>query len=335
MPTRKRQIKELQAKKPQVKQRQTREQQIKERARLKKMVARLGKAELADETWRPKLAAARKSVAGLAGQQVGTKAAKRDFDAVIAKATAQAETAAAKQRRASIAASRKRSAEHKNMASGRIKGHLAVGGLNDLTSDTPRILLQTPFEISLVGADLTEHRIQEGNSFARFNFVFGKNRNSAVRAHFSYVWVNPTDKFVLINAHGYIIFDGFIEVGVPGGFWPGDRAASVSVQGFMGVHDFGSEPLLPSAVTATQTAASLSESDGGFGAVGAIANKDVFRGFDLDTSLYIVKPRGTVGFVLAANFPYRTGEDGGRVVGDFGEGGHRVTSPGVLIQIVS
>jgi hypothetical protein len=326
----KRQIKELQAKKPQIKQ-----PQAKERARLKKVIARLDKAERTDDTWRPKQAATRKSVAGLLGEQAGMKSAKRAFDAVIAKANAQAETLAARQHKAAIAASRKRSAEHKNLASGRIKGHLAVGGLNNLTDNTPRFLLQTPFEISLVGADLTEHRIQEGNSFARFNFVFGKNRNSAVRAHFSYVWVNPTDKFVLINAHGYIIFDGFIEVGVPGGFWPGDRAASVSVQGFMGVHDFGSEPLLPSAFSPTETAASLSESDGGFGAVGAIANKDVFRGFSLDTALYIVKPRGTVGFVLAANFPDRTGEDGGRVVGDFGEGGHRVTSPGVLIQIVS
>jgi len=309
--------------------------QIKERARLKKLVARIDKVEPADETWRPKLTVTRKSVERVLGQQDGMKAAKREFDALTAKATAQAEALAAREHKAAIAISRKRSAQHKNLAIGRIKGHLAVGGLNDLTSDTPRILLQTPFEISLVGADLTEHRIQEGNSFARFNFVFGKNRNSAVRAHFSYVWVNPTDKFVLINAHGYIIFDGFIEVGVPGGFWPGDRAASVSVQGFMTVHDFGSEPLLPSARTATETAAALSESDGGFGAVGAIANTDVFRGFDLDTSLYIVKPRGTVGFVLAANFPYRTGEDGGRVVGDFGEGGHRVTSPGLLIQIVS
>ena len=309
--------------------------QIKERARLKKLVARIDKVAPADQTWRPKLTVTRKSVERVLGQQDGMKAAKREFDALTAKATAQAEALAAKEHKAAIAISRKRSAQHKNLAMGRIKGHLAVGGLNDLTSDTPRILLQTPFEISLVGADLTEHRIQEGHSFARFNFVFGKNRNSAVRAHFSYVWVNPTDKFVLINAHGYIIFDGFIEVGVPGGFWPGDRAASVSVQGFMGVHDFGSAPLLPSAFSSTETAAALSESDGGFGAVGAIANKDVFRGFSLDSSLYIVKPRGTVGFVLAANFPYRTGEDGGRVVGDFGEGGHRVTSPGLLIQIVS
>jgi hypothetical protein len=306
-----------------------------ERARVKKMIARNDKAQPADLTWRPKSTATRKSVTQILGQQDGMKALKREFDALTAKATAQAEAQAVRQHKSAVAASRKRAAAHKALASGRIKGLQSVGDFDNLASDTPRFLLQTPFEISLVGANLTEHRIQSGNSFARFGFVFGSGRNGAVRAHFSYVWQNPTDKFVLINAHGYIIFDGFIEVGVNGGFWPGDRSASVAVQAFMGVHDFGEAPLLPSAFSFTETAAALSESDGGFGAVGAIANKDVFRGFDLDTSLYIVKPRGTIGLVLAANFPFGTGEDGGRVVGDFEQGGHRVTSPACLIQIVS
>ncbi|WP_374308736.1 hypothetical protein [Dongia sp.] len=306
-----------------------------ERARVKKMIARNDKVAPTDMTWRPKSTATRKSVAQILGQQDGMKALKREFDAVTAKATAEAEAQAARQRKAAVAASRKRGALRNAMGRDRIKGFQAVGGLNNLTSDTPRFLLQTPFEISLVGANLTEHRIQTGTSFARFGFVFGSGRNSAARVHFSYVWQNPTDKYVLINAHGYVIFDGYIEVGVNGGFWPGDRAASLSVQGYMSVHDWGQAPFLPSATTLTQTAAALNESDGGFGAVGAIAAKDVFRGFDLDTSLYIVKPGGTIGLVIAANFPYWTGDDGGRVVADFEEGGHRVTSPGVLIQIVS
>lgn len=309
--------------------------QTKERARLKKLVARSDKIQARDDVWRPNVLTGRNSIEKLLAKQEGMAAAKKEFDTLAARSMAKAEGQAAKERKAAAAASRKRGAQHKRMLSDRIKSFQAIGNLESLSSPTPRFLLQTPFEISLVGATLTEHQINQGASFARFGFAFGKNKRGAPRVHFSYVWQNPTDKYVLINAHGYVIFDGYIEVGVNGGFWPGDRAASIAVQGYMNVHDWGEAPLLPSAATAPQTAASLSESDGGFGAVGAIASKDVFRGFDLDTSLYIVKPRGTIGLVIAANFPYGTGEDGGRVVADFEAGGHRVSSPGVLLQILS
>jgi len=309
--------------------------QAKELAHLKKMISRHDKVQPADDIWRPNLAATRGSVEKLLARQAGIKAARKEFDALAGKATAQAEAQAARERKAAATASRKRSARRNAMLADRIKSFQAIGGFDNLASPTPRFLLQTPFEVSLVGATLTEHRIVTGASFARFGFVVGKNRTSSVRVHFSYVWQNPTDKYVVINAHGYVIFDGYIEVGVNGGLFPGDRRARLSVGGNMEVHDWGQEPLLPSAWTVTQTAASLSESDGGFGAVGAIAAKDVFRGFDLDTSFYIVKPGGTIGLVIAANFPYSTGQNGGRVVADFEEGGHRVTSPGVLIQIVS
>lgn len=306
-----------------------------ERARVKKMIARNDKAQPADLTWRPKSTATRKSVAQILGRQDGMKALKREFDALTAKTTAQAEALAVRQHKGAIAASRKRAAAHKALASGRIKGLQSVGDFGDLGSPTPRFLLQTPFEISLVGASLTEHRIQTGSSFARFGFVIGKNRTGSVRAHFSYVWQNPTDKYVLINAHGYLIFDGYIEGGINSAFFPGDRRIRLDVQGYMGIHDWGAEPLLPSAQTFIQTAAWLNEADGGFGAVGVIVVQDVFRGMDLDHALYIVKPHGTIGLVIAANFPYSTGQNGGRVLGDFEDGGHRVSSPGVLIQIVS
>jgi hypothetical protein len=309
--------------------------QTKERARLKKLIARNNKQLPSDEPWRADMRAARKSSEQLILAQEGMKGGKRAFATLLAKSAAQAEAHAARQRQASAAASRKRIPQQKTMLANRLKALQSIGGLGVLGDNTQRFLLQTPFEISLIGASLTEHRIVTGASFARFGFTFGSNRTQTPRMHFSYVWQNPTDKFALINAHGYIIFDGHIEVGVNGGFWPGDRRASIAVQAFMTLSDFGQEPLLPSAQTFTQTAASLSESDGGFGAVGAIAAKDVFRGHDLDHSLYIVKPGGTVGLVIAAIFPFGTGQDGGRVVADFAEGAHRVTSPGVLVQLVS
>lgn len=309
--------------------------QTRERARVKKVIARHDKTRLDTSLWRPDLVATQNSVGTLLAKLDGMKAVKKEFDALTARATAQAEAGAAKQRKAAVAASRKRGPQRNAMSASRIKSFRALELLGDLGSPTPRFLLQTPFEISLVGASLTEHRIQTGSSFACFGFNIGKNRTGSVRAHFSYVWQNPTDKYVLINAHGYLIFDGYIEGGINSALFPGDRRIRLDVQGYMGIHDWGAEPLLPSAQTFTQTAAWLNEADGGFGAVGVIVVQDVFRGMDLDHALYIVKPHGTIGLVIAANFPYSTGQNGGRVLGDFEAGGHRVSSPGVLIQIVS
>src|SRR5689334_13503702 len=107
MKVQKRQIKKLQAKKAQIK-----EQPVRDRARLKKLVARLDKVEPAEDTWRPRATPTRRSVEKLLGQQDDTRAAQRAFDALTAKATAQAEAQAARQHKAAIAASRKRSAEH-------------------------------------------------------------------------------------------------------------------------------------------------------------------------------------------------------------------------------
>lgn len=309
--------------------------QIKERARLKKISARHNKAQPDDAVWRPNVAATQKAAEKLLAQLDGMKGVKKAFDVLMAKANVEAEAQAAKRRKAAATASRKRGPQRNAMAANRIKSFQALELLADVGTPTPRFLLQTPFEISLAGANLAEHRIQTGASFARFGFEIGKNRTGSVRAHFSYVWQNPTDKYVLINAHGYLIFDGYIEGGINSALFPGDRRIRLDVQGYMGIHDWGQEPLLPSAQTFTQTAAWLNEADGGFGAVGVIVVQDVFRGMDLDHGLYIVKPHGTIGLVIAANFPYSTGQNGGRVLGDFEAGGHRVSSPGVLIQIVS
>lgn len=306
-----------------------------ERARLKEAIRRNDDDQLDGQVWRPDLTAVRKPIEALLSQQEGIAAAEREFDAITSEGLAKVDAMAASQREAAVAASRERAARRDAMADNRISSFQAVAGETDLNPDAPRFLLQDPFDISLTGAALSEKSIVTGGSFARFEFGFDRDRDGAVTGYFSYVWQNPTGSYAIINTHGYVIFDGFLKAGTGSGFWPGDRRAKISAEGYMSLHDWGQEPVFPTVTSASHSAAILDESDGGFADAGSIVTRDLLRGLDIDHSLYIVKPHGTVGLVVGFRFPYSTGSNGGRVEADFAGGGHRVVSPGVLVQVVS
>ena len=306
-----------------------------ERTRLKEAIARNVDGQLDGQIWRPDLTAVRKPIEALLSRQAGFADAEREFDAITSEGLAKVEALAAGRHEAAMAASRERATRRDAMAANRIRSFQAVVGQTDLNPDAPRFLLQDPFDISLTGAAMSDHSIVTGGSFVRFGFEFDKDSDGAVGGYFSYVWQNPTGNYALINTHGYVIFDGYLKAGTGSGFWPGSRRAKISAEAYMSLHDWGQEPVFPTVTTASHYAAILDESDGGFADAGSIVDLDLLRGLDIDHSLYIVKPHGTVGLVVGFRLPYSTGNDGGYVKADFAGGDYRVVSPGVLLQVVS
>ena len=110
--------------------------------------------------------------------------------------------------------------------------------------------------------------------------------------------------------------------------------AEISLRPGLSLNDWGQEPLLQSAQTYEPAAAQIDLVEKGFMSTGGIVKQDVFRGFDLQLSYYIVKPHGTVGLVIEADLQGYTKGDGSRVSADFADGNHRIASPGVLVVVI-
>jgi hypothetical protein len=306
----------------------------KERVRLGEAMARSEAAGVEDRVLRLDTTASRDRVEAHLVQQPDLATAKSEFDALAAEERTRVEGMAASQRDASAMASRARASQLSAMSAGRIQAFQAIADGGTLPGDRQSLLLQTPFEVSVIGAAMTDHSIVPGASYSRFEFRLGEDRNSNARTHFSYVWQNPTNRYALIDAHGYVILDGSVAAICSGGFWPRDRRAEITVTPRLSLLDWGQEPLAPDAQTHLGSAAWLKVEDKSPLTLGPMASMDVFRGYDLALSQYIVKPHGTVGLVVAVDLSGDTGHDG-EVWADFASGNHRVVSPGVLILVIS
>jgi hypothetical protein len=305
----------------------------KELARLREAIARSEAARVEDQVWRPDLTATRERIEALLLRHTGIATAKEEFDAIAAEERTRVEGMAASQRDASATASRARASQLSAMSASRIQDFQTMTGIDNLPGDRQSILLQTPFEVSVIGAAMTDHSIVPGASYARFEFP--PRRVGGTRTHFSYVWQNPTNRYAIINAHGYAILDGHIAVDTDGGFFAGSRMAQIKVLACMWLHDWGQEPLLASSQTTRNLVTELKVDAGTMFDDWTSASADVFRGVDLERYNYIMKPHGTVGLVIEVDLECTTGDNEGRVSADFAEGNHQMASPGVLVQVIS
>jgi hypothetical protein len=196
------------------------------------------------------------------------------------------------------------------------------------------ILLNVPFDISPGGdAELEQSQIVENNSFAKFRTRVENGRDFKGETRFSFVWVNPKTTSEVINISGFVIFNGHCSLGTGSGLFPGDRNASVTVEGRHEILDVSKNPPTspPGQPDQFVTALTMSEDTGGWGEVGAVDAKDLFRGFGLNHTQMIVPPQATIVFVVVASVRCETGDDSSNAAADFASGGFQVGSPAVLL----
>src|SRR5262249_50145610 len=153
--------------------------------------------------------------------------------------------------------------------------------------------------------------------------------------NFSFVWQNPSDRFALANVDGYLILSGFCQAGSDGGFFPGDRQSSLTIDVRLDILETWNQPPtspLPQ-FGQSQNAITLKTDTGGFGDPGAIEFTNLFRGYDLRYELFIVEPNGIAVFntTVAVSF----GNSDGTIIADFSNGELHVMSPFVLVAVVS
>jgi hypothetical protein len=190
-----------------------------------------------------------------------------------------------------------------NMIKQRASSFEALAGPAVNVPSAERYLVTAPFHITGVNLNLSSSRIAPLDSFARFKHtnVGGRLGGSHYWGEvvFRFVWENNTDKYVVINANGYIVLHGFCWVWSDGGVFPGARSAGLSLRPTLQLFDWTREPY-PSYGKDEVVAFELKVSPDTTLDDAERQTKDVFRGYDLGLSLILVPPKTAVGLVKTA-----------------------------------
>jgi hypothetical protein len=233
-----------------------------------------------------------------------------------------------------VRASRDRQRTLQTAAAQLVNGLQAVGQLPVDGSPIGRVLLNVPFLISANSSvELEQFQIIENKSFAKFRARVENPDVFFGNVKFFYVWTNPKNTFEVINVAGFVTFNGHCSVGVDGGLFPGDRQASVLVKGRLDILEFFNDPPTSPLSQPDQeaTALQMRETAFGFGEVGAIDARDVFRGLGLSHLHMVVPPLAVIVFGVVAAVSCGTGRDGSNAAADFASGAFQVGSPAVLL----
>lgn len=258
------------------------------------------------------------------------------FDAAVARHMREGDAALRKARAAAVKDSRGQKSAIAHLVAQKNKAYEVLSATS--VPGTQYHLLNTPFEISSsAGMPLTSSAIVPSNSSAKFKLHVEDGPDVTNTASFKYVWVNPSDRYVVMNVHGYIIFRGHVQYGVGGGFFGGDRNITVSIDGRLEIFDWSNpDPVtVPPVADQAVNAYYAHEDQGGWWSVGAVGAKDIFRGYDLSHELVVVPPHATMGFAMTASFTCNTGDDSSLIDLDFASGNFQLGSPAVLLAIVS
>lgn len=199
------------------------------------------------------------------------------------------------------------------------------------------VVLDSPFLVwPTHGIELLDSNAVPYRSFGKITLDSGKTFGYE-ELGFYFLWENPSDRFAVINVDGYLVFNGVIGAAQDGGFWPGDRYASLSVGGNLHTFEWWNqpptEPLFQ--IDQNQHVDSVTATGGEFGDVGDIESENVFRGIDLRHTLFVLPPHGVTVIEVTAVLQYRTGTDSGHVTADFSSGDFQIMCPFVLIAVLT
>jgi hypothetical protein len=148
------------------------------------------------------------------------------------------------------------------------------------------------------------------------------------------VWQNASDKYVVINANGFLVLNGFGDIWSDGGIFGGARAATLEINPTIELFDWSTEPYYSFGKEDVQ-AFSIKTDTGTTWDDADSKAIDIFRGYDLTKSLVLVPPNTTVGVEVSAQMNVYAARNSGRVRADFSTGNYQVGGPGVLITVLS
>lgn len=304
--------------------------------RLKKIVSRALAKSLADAGQRPRTlrnADSRAAVARALASTLDPSTLKK-LNAIAERDQTKLSAKLKKLKAAAVRASRARQRELTAAAAKHLANIKDAAQLPIDPGQIGHVLLNVPFMIS-PGRDtaIEQSQIVANNSFAKFRGRAEDNDDFVGDVVFSYVWTNPKTTFEVISISGFISFNGHCSLGTGGGIFPGDRKASVTVQGRLEILEVFNDPPTVPLPQPDQfvTALSMNENTGGWAEVGAVDAKDLSRGFALNHNQLIVPPSATLVFNVVATITLDTGSSSSNAAADFASGAFQVGSPAVLL----
>jgi hypothetical protein len=198
-----------------------------------------------------------------------------------------------------------------------------------------RIALDRPFLIwPTLGLEFMDSHYEPWNSWGK---VKGRYDDSSYEElSFYFLWENPADTYAVIDSDSWLMAHGHLFAGADGGFWAGNRYASVDASAKLYVWQWWTQPptQLPPGADQVQPYAYIRAYGGDMFDVGDVEAVDVFRTRDLQQHLMLVPPHSAVVFEVALALNIGVGDDSNAEV-DFASGDFEVLCPFVMVDLLT
>ena len=194
-------------------------------------------------------------------------------------------------------------------------------------------LLSTPFFIWSTPGLRIEPHAEPYASTATFSLTTGDVIDESVT--FWYYWVNPSQGVAVLDVSGFLTTNGFVEVSSEGGTFPGWRNSHVQLVDELHVLQWWSQPATEPLFqdSQDQVPLTLGVDSGGWFDSDAFAATPLFAGRDMSFSSFLVPGQSTAVFQMSLRV--RTLVADGSATIDFASGDFAVTSPWVLVNVLS
>jgi hypothetical protein len=178
--------------------------------------------------------------------------------------------------------------------------------------NSQRVLLDTASEISAT-SEITVASTQTAATNNTAQFRLDTTQSSGTEeVSFGFFWQNPSDKFAVVNVDGYLVLTAVCQAIDHGGILAEDRFSRLSVDANLHISELWNDPPTSPIGQPSQSehALSVSVENTGWFDDGQIVNQDLFRGYDLEYSQFVMPPNGVAMFEVACTLSYSNSSDG-------------------------
>jgi hypothetical protein len=200
------------------------------------------------------------------------------------------------------------------------------------------VWLDTPFDIFVITTDgairLVSQQVQAFNSTVKVTLRSGASSGSD-EVVFAFFWENQSDRYVLLNADGFVGVKGVCQAFAHGGFFPDDRHSRLSLDVQLNLLELWNDPPTspPFETDQSENAGRVYAEAGGWWDPGDIESVNVNRGYDLDYTFFIVPPQSGALFELAVTMSYDNSD--GEAIVDFAFEDFAISGFAVLLAVLT
>jgi hypothetical protein len=217
-----------------------------------------------------------------------------------------------------------------------------VGRIDNLKAlgfpTTQYFWLDTATEISTFGIAPPIHERSGPGPTAKFDFNAsggdeGFGFADGGQVSFGFLWQNSSQKSAVVDVHGYIVLDGGFDVTTDGGYVVLGNFSHLWVDVDLFIHELWNQPPTSPVAQPTQSQNALDLDLFSYGVIlpGEIDGQNLYRGFDLQYSQFVIPPKAMAMFEVACTV--NAWMSNGQAQASFSDPFHQLLCPGVLLAV--